>query len=160
MAETTTVPSKPKNTSKPKPEPKYASAADLAELSKGMSDLVGIVGELAEKLKSPPAPKSADEVKHDAEVTKAKPNLETVNPAWVEKAQELIGEALDHCEVFYPKHGGTLFTLVIKKEFSNAPVDYLERYKSDRRTREIGNEGIEGVENYCKLVAANLKRSK
>ena len=32
--------------------------------------------------------------------------------------------------------------------------------KVDRRSKEIGNEGIEGVEQWCKLVAQNLKRPK
>ena len=58
-----------------------------------------------------------------------------------------------------PKGGGTLFTVVIKPEFSNAAPEYLERYKADRRTKEIGSEGLSGVETWCKLIRANLKRS-
>ena len=83
-----------------------------------------------------------------------------VNPEWERMAREIIGEPLDHCEVAYPKRGGVLFTIVIKTEMSNAPKDYLERMKVDRRTREIGNEGQEGVEAWCKLVSSNLKNAR
>lgn len=138
----------------------YASAKEVAELSKGMNDLIGIVATLAEAIKNPPKPKSPEEIKVEAEIVKAAPAKESVNSAWVEKATEILGEKLDHCEVIYPKNGGTIFTLVIKLEHSNAAKDYLAFYKVDRRSKEIGNEGIEGVENWCKLVAQNLKREK
>lgn len=164
MAKNETVPLKTTPRRKPAPKPKveaaYASAQEVKELSGAVSELIDMVRGLADKSKAPTVPQSAEEVKQEAEVTKAGPVKELVNPAWIEKAKEIIGEAVDHCEVFYPRSGGTIFTVVIKKELSNAPVDYLERYKEDRRSREIGNEGIDGVEAWCKLIRDNLKRTR
>lgn len=155
------VPSKEKSKEKAKPKAEYASAEEVKELSGAVSSLIDIVKELGEKMKAPTVPQTPEEIKYEGEVTKASVNRqENVPREWTEKAREILGDALDHCEVFYPKGGGTLFTMVIKKEFSNANQDYIERYKEDRRTKEIGNEGIEGVEQWCKLVSANLKRGK
>jgi hypothetical protein len=99
-------------------------------------------------------------VKEAQAIEKAKQDQAPINPAWEDMAREIIGEAMDHCEIFYPKAGGTIFTVVIKNEFSNAPKEYLERHKTDRRSREIGNEGISGVESWCKLIRAQLKRGR
>ena len=146
----TTTPTKPAKIVKEKPQ--YATAEQFTEL-------MGVLKTLAEdvvKLKNAPG---TPEAKESEEIRKAKFDQAPINPAWEEKAREIIGEAVDHCEVFYPKQGGQLFTVVIKDEFSNAPKEYLERMKSDRRTREIGNEGISGVELWCKLIRQNLKRT-
>jgi hypothetical protein len=159
MAEKQTVTLK-KEVKRSPPKVEYASADEVKELSSAVSGLVDIVTKLAQDIATPPKPQTVEEIKHEAEVTKASPAKETVNSAWVEKATEIVGESLDHCEVFYPKNGGTIFTLVIKESHSNAAKDYLERYKTDRRSKEIGNEGIEGVEAWCKLVRDNLKRGK
>lgn len=94
------------------------------------------------------------------EVDEAKASSNPVSPIWEAKALEIIGEALDHCEVYYPKEGGTLFTVVIKNEFSNATKDYLERMKVDRRTREVSKTGFEGVIEWCKLIKQNLNKNK
>lgn len=96
----------------------------------------------------------------DKEIKKAGANDAPINPAWEEKAKEIIGEAVDHCEVAYLRNGGVIFTIVIKTEMSNAPKDYLDRMGQDRRSKEVGSEGIEGVENWCKLVKANLARPR
>lgn len=152
-----------KPVAKKKPAPQYASASEVKELSGAVGELMDMVKGLATSIQerdSAPKVQTAEEVKHDAAVTKAGPEISTVNPAWVEKASEILGDALDHCEVFYPKHGGTIFTVVIKQDQSNAPVDYLTWYKADRRSKEIGNEGIDGVEQWCKLVRDNLKRGR
>jgi hypothetical protein len=99
-------------------------------------------------------------VKEAQAIEKAKQDQAPINPAWEDMAREIIGEAMDHCEIFYPKSGGTIFTVVIKNEFSNAPKEYIERHKTDRRSREIGGEGISGVETWCKLIKQNLKRGR
>jgi len=141
---------------KPKQEkPEYATKAELSELTEA-------VGGLVELLKSGvlTRPAAPVETPLDKEVAKAGPNMNPVNPEWEEKAREIIGDALDHVEVEYLRKGGTIFTIVIKLEKSNAAKDYLAVMKQDRRSREIGNDGIEGVENWCKLVAQNLKRSR
>lgn len=120
-----------------------------------MTDLMKGLVEAVTELKSRPATPQAAETQ---EVAKAKADAAPINPAWEDKAREIIGEAVDHCEVFYPKAGGQIFTIVIKTEFSNASADYMQRMKTDRRSREIGNEGIGGVEIWAKLVKQNLKR--
>lgn len=96
----------------------------------------------------------------ERKVTAAGPNKWETNPAWQETAEEYLGEYLDHTEVAYDKSGGIKFTIVIKTEKSNADKDYLRLTGSDRRTKEVGSEGLEGVIEWCKLVRANLKRGK
>lgn len=108
----------------------------------------------------PSFPQTLAELQKEKEVIKAGPNRYDTNPDWEEMAREIVGEALDHTELEYAKGGGQKFTLVIKPEFSNAPTDYLERNKVDRRTREIGTEGEAGVRIWCELVRNNLKRPK
>ncbi len=146
---------------KKKPAPAYATKEDLEGIVSTMSSMAEAFQKIADKVNAEPAkPQTVEEIKHTAEVKKASPDLALVNPAWDEKAREILGDALDHCEVVYPKQGGTMFTVIIKAESSNAKEDYLAMYKSDRRTKEIGNEGIEGVEQWCKLVKENLKRGR
>ena len=130
------------------------SKKEFDELKSSVSDLVGLVKEMAKTKQDTP------ETPTEKEVKLATFDNNPVNPEWERMAREIIGEPLDHCEVAYPKRGGVLFTIVIKTEMSNAPKDYLERMKVDRRTREIGNEGQEGVEAWCKLVASNLKNAR
>ena len=96
----------------------------------------------------------------EKEVTKATANAVVVPPEWKEKADEILGDAVDHYELFYPRKGGQIFTVVIKKDKSNAPKDYLAFYKEDRRSKDIGTEGIEGVEMWAKLVKQNLGRPR
>lgn len=158
QADVTPVPSKKRTA----PKAQYATASQFKELTETLGSLTEVVLKMSEKLSNPPKEQTPEEVKLDKEVKSAVADSTstTVNPAWMEKAQAIVGEALDHCEVLYPRNGGVLFTLVIKKEHSNASQDYMDRYKVDRRTKEIGNEGIEGVENWCKLVAQNLKRKR
>ena len=81
---------------------------------------------------------------------------EPVHPEWLADAKLKIGEALDHCEVDYPKNGNPRYTVVIKKEFSNASSSHLEYYKIDRRTVPVIN-GLEDVKKWNSLVAQNLK---
>lgn len=128
------------------------------------SSMMDVIGKLAEsvdslKNKTTELPKTKATIE-ELEIAKAKSDQAPINPAWEDMAREIIGEALDHCEIYYPKAGGTLFTVVIKTELSNAPKEYLERMGTDRRSKEIGAEGISGVENWCKLVAQNLKKGR
>jgi hypothetical protein len=139
----------------PEPEPKggYVTQEQLEKFGDG---LMGAIEALGKRMATPSTPA---EVKQEVAISAASTDSHMpVPPKWEEKARELLGDALDHCELAMPARGGTHFTLVIKNEHSNAPKDYLERYKADRRTREIGNEGMGGVEEWCKLVALNLKK--
>lgn len=124
------------------------------------NDLAGLISKLNDKIDTlQTKTQTPQESKEDEQIRKAKHDATPMPESWEETAREIIGEAVDHCEMLQPRSGGTLFTIVIKPEFSNAPKDYLERMKLDRRTKEIGSEGIAGVELFCKLVRANLKRS-
>src|SRR4051812_25090592 len=104
------------------------SRAEFDALAKGVGDLVEMIKSGALGATQTPA-----QAAEEREVAKAAPNKYTINPEWDEMAKEIIGEAVDHTEIQYVKGGGMLFTVVIKPEFSNAPLDYLNHYKSDRR---------------------------
>lgn len=140
---------------KKQPAAPAVSRAEFDALAKGVGDLVEMIKN--DRLQ---APKDVVEKKQDEEVTKAAPNKFTVNPDWEEMAKKIIGEAVDHTEIQYLKGGGMLFTVVIKPEFSNAPLDYLDRYKIDRRSKEVGAEGEAGVQQWCDLIKNNLKRER
>lgn len=148
------------------PVPEYATKAELEMISEGMVSIVSAIKTLEGIIRTPP-PVSAvatnqvvAETPLEKEVRKAGPDVQAVSPEWEEKAREIIGDAVDHCEIQYLRRGGTIFTVVIKPEFSNAPREYLDTMKADRRSKEIGNEGIEGVEQWCKLIKQNLSRPK
>lgn len=152
---------------KPEPKEKYVTTERFEALEGGVSRILDMLekGAGAAPAADPAAPVSPatataqpNETPIDKQVRKAGANEIPMNPEWEEMAHEIIGEPLDHCEIAYVKNGGVLFTIVIKEEFSNAGKDYLERYKQDRRTKEVGSEGIEGVENWCKLVKSNLSK--
>lgn len=154
---TISKPTKPASTKPLKavePKQEFVTTEQFNQVTDVLSKLVDAVTELKNK----PTPTAAQSAQ-DTEVAKAKADQAPINPSWEEKAQEILGEYLDHCEIFYPKQGGQIFTVIIKEDMSNSPKEYMERHKSDRRSREIGNEGIAGVENWCKLVRANLKRT-
>ena len=140
---------------KPKAEVKqeFVSVADFNKLTSVIESLVNTVTELKNK---PVA--TVAETKEEVEVKKAKSDNAPMPESWDEAAREILGEMLDHTELLQPRGGGNLFTIVIKPEFSNAPKEYLEMRKFDRRTVELGNEGISKVEAFSKLVRANLKR--
>lgn len=90
---------------------------------------------------------------------KAAPDKIQSNPEWEAIAKEILGAALDHTEVQYEKSGGIKFTVVVAKDFSNAPSQYLELTKQDRRTKEVSHEGAQGVEEWCRQIKANLART-
>ncbi len=132
---------------------------EFNELSEMIGGLVNLVTPIVKA--NAEAKANTPETPLEKEVTKARPDpRESVNPEWEGIAKDIIGEALDRCEVKHLRSGGLLFTVVIKKEFSNAPDNYLAEMKEDRRTKEIGAEGVGGVENWCKLVKQNLARAK
>ena len=138
---------------KTKAEP-AVSRAEFSELAGNVSALVELMTKQAEA--------KADVVAQDPirarEIEKASPNKYSENTEWEELARDIIGEAVDHTEVQYVKGGGTLFTVVIKSDKSNATAEYLERHHTDRRSREIGSEGEAGVRVWCNLIRDNLKR--
>ena len=143
-----------------KVEPKQEDTVSRAEfnaLAGGVKDLVDLIKSGA--LTQPAAP-TPQEAREEKAVKEAGSNKYTVNPEWEDLAREIIGESMDHTEIQYIKGGGLMFTVVIKEEFSNAPADYLERYKSDRRSKEVGSEGEAGVRIWCEQIRNNLKRPR
>ncbi len=80
---------------------------------------------------------------------------------WRNIVDELLGADFEAI-IQYPKNGsGFLFKIIVPESKSNAPKDYLEFYKRDVRTKSLtGNEGLEGVKKFCKLVAINLGINK
>lgn len=143
---------------------KYVTAEQFAELATMVGDLAGLVRQVV-----PKAPETKPiETKPVAQANSVGPAVAEeagsdeapINPRWVKRANEILGDAVDRCEIFYPKNGGQIFTVVIKKERSNASPDYLARHKEDRRSREIGTEGLQGVEAWCKLILQNLSKGK
>ncbi len=117
-------------------------------------------GEVIPSASTGVAPVIVPETPVEKSIRKAGPNEIPMNPEWEEMAQDIIGEAVDHCEIAYLKNGGVLFTVIIRDEFSNAGHDYLQRMGSDRRSKEVGTEGIAGVEEWCRLIKSNLAKSK
>lgn len=152
---------------KPKEE-KFVTEEKFNELSANVGSLVELVKQSLKesgeaKAKAEAIPATTEAVKVEKEVTKAGPTpyITPVNPEWEAMAREIIGtEKVERCEMAHGRTGGLTFTVVIKKEFSNAPDAYLTVYKEDRRSKEIGAEGIGGVEVWSKLIAQNLKRPK
>lgn len=145
---------------------KEVSRAEFEALEGGVNRILDL---LEAQAKAPAAiEKSADTAKEPADIAsvsqaasaKAKPNHVTVNPEWDEIAREILGAALDHTEVEHERSGGIKFTLVLKLSHSNADTQYLEIVKTDRRTKEVSQEGVAGVEEWCRTVKANLARTQ
>lgn len=124
------------------------------EMNKSFGQIIDLIKE---------KPKTVEETKK-VEVKKAEDKtaeandsyLEPVHPDWLADAKAKIGEALDHCEVIYPKNGNPLYTIFIKIEFSNASSSHLGFYKADKRSVAVTN-GFETVKAWNTLVAQNLK---
>lgn len=137
-------------------EPQYATKEEFNSLNNSVMSLVEAIksGALNQ------APPSAAEIVEKKAIEAASPNKYTSNPVWEEMARDIIGEAVDHTEVEYLKGGGLMFTVCIKREFSNAPQAYLDMYKVDRRGKEVGSEGESGVKVWCEQIRNNLKRPK
>lgn len=123
------------------------------EMGEGFKQIVNLIKQKPEeKAKAAVEEKKVDEAAAD---------VGDMNPRYHAKVVEVLGEKVERTFLTYPKGGGTLFTIVIKNEFSNSPKDYLERMKEDRRTVNIEREefrGEDGVGKWAKLVRDNLDR--
>jgi hypothetical protein len=57
--------------------------------------------------------------------------------------------------------GGIMFTIVVPNKLSNATKAHLDYYKVDMRSKPLQAGAIaNGIENWCKLVASNLKYNR
>lgn len=129
------------------------------EMNKNFSQLIDLIQNKPDNGLTTGMKAKAEESK---KVDEAAPDTASVNPRYDAKAKEVLGDRLERTYVTYPKGGGTLFTIVIDRKFSNAPKDYLERMKEDRRTVNIEREefrGEDGVEKWAKIVLQNLNRT-
>jgi hypothetical protein len=142
----------PKKT--PVVQPEYASAASVTELASAVNS---ILDKLEAMSNAPATPSPIQDV---VVPIVGGPNKTTTNPEWESTAREILGEALDHTEVEHEKSGGIKFTVVIDRRFSNANPAYLELNKTDRRTKEVSREGMQGVEEWCRQILGNLSRTK
>lgn len=136
----------------------FVSKAEFDGLKEEVSSGFKFLADLIQAPKEEVA-KKAEEGK---KVSEASADVADVNPRYDAKAKEVLGERIQRTYVTYPKGGGTLFTIVIDKKFSNSPKDYLERMKEDRRTVNIEREefrGEDGVEKWAKLILQNLNRT-
>lgn len=143
--------------------PKGVTRAEFEGLSNSVTRIIDLLESQAKlsavnapALVQSTAPAAVDPIQ-EKKVAEAGPNKYQTDEEWDAIARDIIGDAIDHTEV-ERKGGGVKFTVVIKNEKSNAPKEYMERMKVDRRTREVGAEGTEGVTQYCKLIRANLAR--
>lgn len=157
MADAKTTGGKKGGGKKSQPKDEFVKKSDFDKLNNSVNALVDAI--TSGKLGAPAA-KTPLEAKEDAEIKAAGPEEFDTNREWDKMAKEIIGAPVQRTEVKDLKGGGRLFTIVIKPEYSNANQDYLERYKVDRRSKEIGTEGEAGVETWCKLVRNNLKRGE
>ena len=148
---TTTTP-KQKEVKAVKSPQQFVTVEQFNQLTDVLKTLVDTVTELKTK------PVTEAQKKEEEVVKKAGPDRITVNAEWEEDARAKIGEALDHCEVLQPKGGGMIYVIYIKEEFSNAPKEYWNMYKADKRTCDVGNGGFAAVQQHNSLVAQNLKR--
>jgi len=86
-------------------------------------------------------------------------NRVQVPPKWVELVETILGPEFI-CEYELPPDGGQKFTIIVPLEKSNATKEYIKEFKTDRRTKELGNTGERGVKEWCLKVRTNLLRSE
>lgn len=124
------------------------------QVNNGFEQIIGLIKQKPEE--------KAKATVQDKKVDEASSDIGDMNPRYHAKVVEILGDRVERTFLTYPKGGGTLFTIVITKEASNAPKDYIERMKEDRRTVNIEREefrGEDGVEKWAKLVLQNLNRT-
>ena len=132
------------------------------KLEQMMTDLVGVVSKLSDKVDSMNnktewiKPQVKVEENRDEQVQDV-----VIPPKWRQIVDEILGKDFG-LSVEYPDSGkGFSFTILVPREKSNAPDAHWDFYRCDKRTKAIGNaEGIEGVRRYCELIKRNLTRPK
>lgn len=74
---------------------------------------------------------------------------------WRAMADAMLGKDFV-IELELPEKGGQKLNVYVPRNKSNAPEEYWEKFKQDKRTRELGNTGIEGVRNWLLRIRKNL----
>jgi hypothetical protein len=117
------------------------------EVNRAFGLIVEQLGKLNENRTPAPAPKVEDDAGPDQDTP--------VPPAWRKAVIEILGIDFE-CELKQPDRGGTIFTIIVPKNKSNASQLHWQNFKQDRRSRELGNTGLDGVKTWCLKVRANL----
>lgn len=137
------------------------SKTDFDTLKSNVDNLKDNIATLLELMQKPKEEVAKIAVENK-KIDEASPDAQDVNPRYDAAARQILGDRVERTYVKYPKGGGTLFTIVIKKDYSNAGQAYLGLTKEDHRTVNIEREeyrGEDGVIAWSKLVLQNLKRS-
>lgn len=134
----------------------FVDKTEFDSFKKEMQDSFKFLTQIIEKkVEAPQTPA-------EKAVVEAGPTMTDFNPLYDKRAKDILGDRIERTYMTFPKGGGSLFTIVIKKEFSNAPKDYLERYHEDRRTVNLEREefrGEDGADKWAKLILQNLNKT-
>lgn len=143
------------------PDEAITSAVGRKEFDKFQGEVTSALALIAENLANlskvqdlkPPvvAPVAKVEVEGGPDKEQATP----VPPAWQKAVHEILGIDFE-CEFVQPDNGGNIFKIIVPKEKSNASQAHWKEHGSDRRSKELGNAGLEGVKAYAKKVRLNL----
>lgn len=134
---------------------KYVTQDQFSKLENTVNEALSVI---LSRLEAPKVEQKTQEV------LEAKPDNRMMNPEWRKAVKEILGSDFE-CEVSYPQTGGINFTVIVPREKSNASKSHWESFKNqdlaqDRRTKPIGNSGLEGVIKWCELIKLNLKNTK
>lgn len=139
--------------------PKAAKAVSRVEFDELSNTVNTGFATILEKLdqKTPEAPAVPEVTKSAATIAnEGGPGGQSlVPPAWRALTDEILGSDFE-IELELPENGGQKFSVYIPLDKSNAHKDYIEAYKKDKRTRELGNTGVKGVTDWLLKIRRNL----
>ena len=136
---------------KAEPKPKSVSVKQFEEFQ---TQVTGALSAITEALQNRPAVEAAPVVSEEGGPDDQTP----IPPSWKKAVATILGPDFA-CEIVQPDAGGTLFKIIVPREKSNAQQMHWEMHTRDVRTKEIGNTGLPGVEEWCKRVRANLQKT-
>jgi len=141
---------------KPKTDKRKGIKADEFEQFKG--EVMGMFGQIIERLNTPQSPVAEKVFEPMKDEGHPDSNRVQVTPAWIQLVEAILGLEFT-CEYELPPDGGQKFTIIVPLDKTNADKEYLRVFKTDRRTKELGNTGVRGVKEWCLKVRTNLQRS-
>lgn len=133
----------------PKPEASVPLEAKFNKFQGEVTSALGLIAEQLGKLNSP-APKVVED-----DAGPDKDQSTPVPPTWRKAVHEILGPDFE-CEFKQPDRGGSIFTVIVPKNKSNANQLHWQNFKSDRRSKELGNTGLDGVKVWCSKIRSNL----
>lgn len=132
------------------------SRKEFLDLQQKTDGIIHILGDISKKMDSPVKVAEATATKVDEAAPRNE--LSPVPPSWRELVDKILGPDFQ-IEFEQPPNGGQKFKIIVPKEKSNADQQYWLNFNRDVRTREIGNTGIRGVQEWCIRVRNNLLAS-